>query len=859
MKTNIFILILVLFFSFFSSMFSQVVINDEYFGNQWYLYMPGDENTRADIRVLDAWSRTMGNSNQKIADIEGDHGGANGYPLTSHDDLQGRITTQGQGFVGEHSTAVAGLLVANHNTIGIAGVNKFAHLRSYLYSNYDQWADKVRDARLDGNKIINISQGTPDDIFQVGNRLAEAYNSNIVSVVSVGNNSTSITNPAVYASVIAVGSSTKDNTSSFFSNYGPQIEFLAPGGSDFTQNNPKNIFTTSSNGDYVYTVGGTSYAAPLVSGAASLLLAYKPNLSNEDVKNILILSCDKLPEMNGANFTNKCGYGRINLKKAVQLLESPCVLDNNLTIAGGTDVGSGEMEQVVITDASGLSYDVYLVIEHEIRRTINFSTPNENVHVWGSGSASVGWSKERPLFGQNYCEVVPGSVTSSSAELKTYIYEVRTIDLTYLGYYPATANNVVFAYSVLSHPTQVNINLSVSQSPEGGPEGTYEVNGENVGASFNGTMYSSQTIEAIPPNTEWVFYQWSDGNTSNPRTLDASLDIYSVYKGTHISNDQNAYLNNSQSKFVQTPNGAQHIVYESMEDIWYEMSTDGGSTWQIMNDGKPLNTNIAKKPSMDYSGNYVAIVFQESNGGYYEIKLVTFYPDLDSYVLGQNTLVNFDFLDSYSSDANPVIGWSNSNRAIIVWSGAYAGPFGTESALIYKYCQITQTTFLILESGNVLNATEKSVNPTVFYNEYAYSTKNFHLAWEEQTTSSTSKIFYQRLYPDGSEEIQFADYYEASYGSGYSKNYNPAIVSNDFQNLGGRREDIRLSWIGYRDAQQEEELLKGNAASAGDTRVLHKHKLFSWSGLSVFGDNVGGMSQNHGDDIIGYYQAYGLA
>lgn len=138
MKTNIFTLILILSFSV--SLFSQVV-NDEFFENQWYLYMPGNENTRADIRVLDAWSRTMGNSNQKIADVEGDDGGNNGYPLTSHEDLLGRITTQGQGFIGEHSTAIAGLLVANHNTIGIAGVNKLAQLRFYLFTNDDEWAD----------------------------------------------------------------------------------------------------------------------------------------------------------------------------------------------------------------------------------------------------------------------------------------------------------------------------------------------------------------------------------------------------------------------------------------------------------------------------------------------------------------------------------------------------------------------------------------------------------------------------------------------------------------------------------------------------------------------------------------------
>ncbi|GBD87548.1 hypothetical protein BMS3Abin03_01482 [bacterium BMS3Abin03] len=333
-----------------------------------------------------------------------------------------------------------------------------------------------------------------------------------------------------------------------------------------------------------------------------------------------------------------------------------------------------------------------------------------------------------------------------------------------------------------------------------------------------------------------------------------------MYKYPHHANYTDAYKNNSQRKFVQTPDGTMHIVYESMNYIWYEISTDGGSTWRIMNDGKPLNTDAAKNPSMDYHGNVVAIVYQQNNSGYYDIKLSTFYAFGNDYILGQNTLVNYDQYDTYSSDANPVIGWGYNGRAIIVWAGAYQDDFYVKDALIYKYCSVSQTGFYVYESGNVLNSTENSVNPTVYYNEYAYSTYNFHLAWEEQITSTSSKIYYQRLYPDNNDEIQFADYDEVSYGSGYSKNYRPAIVSQDFQNLGGRREDIRLSWIGYRKTSQEDQLGKGNSVSLGETRVLHKHKFFNtWSGLSVFGNNVEGISQNHGENIIGYWQPYALA
>lgn len=45
-------------------------------------------------------------------------------------------------------------------------------------------------------------------------------------------------------------------------------------------------------------------------------------------------------------------------------------------------------------------------------------------------------------------------------------------------------------------------------------------------------------------------------------------------KGTQLSNDDDGYTN-SQRKFVRTPDGHLHSVYQSMGRVWYERSTDG--------------------------------------------------------------------------------------------------------------------------------------------------------------------------------------------------------------------------------------------------------------------------------------------
>jgi len=96
----------------------------------------------------------------------------------------------------------------------------------------------------------------------------------------------------------------------------------------------------------------------------------------------------------------------------------------------------------------------------------------------------------------------------------------------------------------------------------------------------------------------WVFQNWSDGNTNQSRTIVLNNDINLIanYKGTQISNNKKAFSNNSQRKFVRSNyNRMLHVVYESMGKIWYETSTDNGVTWQLRNGGKPFKSWICKK------------------------------------------------------------------------------------------------------------------------------------------------------------------------------------------------------------------------------------------------------------------------
>ncbi|MDP2302829.1 MAG: hypothetical protein Q8N03_10455, partial [Ignavibacteria bacterium] len=114
---------------------------------------------------------------------------------------------------------------------------------------------------------------------------------------------------------------------------------------------------------------------------------------------------------------------------------------------------------------------------------------------------------------------------------------------------------------------------------------TYE---STTGATFNDYdfSYSINPVQhpintSVPNGTlgrNWVFQNWSDGNTIAQRTivLNADKNLIANYKGQGLSNQQNAYTSNSQRKSVKAQNGNLLSIYESMGKVWLERSTNNG-------------------------------------------------------------------------------------------------------------------------------------------------------------------------------------------------------------------------------------------------------------------------------------------
>lgn len=223
-----------------------------------------------------------------------------------------------------HGTHVAGIAGAvGNNAIGVTGTAWQVQLMAVKFldrngqGTFLGMLQAMRYAANNGARVLNLSVSVDGELSAEERRLLNETVSYVksngaVMVAASGNAGASMpAYPARHPDIMAVGASTASDERWWLSNYGPGLDLLAPGAG---------IYSTSrtSNGPTYSTASGTSMAAPHVSGAVALLWAVNPALSPAEIISILRLSADDL------NFTSYpgpdayFGWGRLNLRRAVQ-------------------------------------------------------------------------------------------------------------------------------------------------------------------------------------------------------------------------------------------------------------------------------------------------------------------------------------------------------------------------------------------------------------------------------------------------------------------------------------------------------------------------------------------------------------
>ncbi|WP_379712363.1 S8 family peptidase [Flavobacterium sp. GCM10027622] len=246
--------------------------------------------------------------------------------------------------INEHSTRVAGIIGAcGKNNIGISGFSDDIIIMPLHVSASGDEHDKdiataIRYAVDNGAKVINMSFGKNfslhKDWIKEAFKYAESHN--VLLVHAVGNDGLSIDESPFYPNdynydnkeeisgnfinVGSINSKYGEKMVSYFSNYGKKnVDLFAPG---------EDIYTTVEGSKYNFD-SGTSLAAPVVSGTAALIWSYYPNLTVQQVKQIILESGTKIDfEVNAPTLNKKVPFselsktGRVlNVFNAMELAE----------------------------------------------------------------------------------------------------------------------------------------------------------------------------------------------------------------------------------------------------------------------------------------------------------------------------------------------------------------------------------------------------------------------------------------------------------------------------------------------------------------------------------------------------------
>jgi subtilisin family serine protease len=238
-----------------------------------------------------------------------------------------------------HGTLVAGIIAGSwKDASGMAGVNPFAKLmilkaiNNFGHTRTSYIAEALIYAANNGARVVNLSVGGKEKINALEQAALDyAYAKGVVIVVAAGNDAADISQYGIASSdkVLTVAASGLDDQRANFSNWG-KIAVTAPG-VDILSLRARRTDVMLSFASSKYTAGqayvgddkrhyrasGTSFAAPFVTGLASLMIANDPSLTNKQVMNIIKSTARDVGTPGVDQYT---GYGIID---AVAALKAP--------------------------------------------------------------------------------------------------------------------------------------------------------------------------------------------------------------------------------------------------------------------------------------------------------------------------------------------------------------------------------------------------------------------------------------------------------------------------------------------------------------------------------------------------------
>lgn len=385
----------------------------------------------ADSRAARAWGLSTGAAPVKVGVI--DTGS-----WINHPDLAGRYfnawksvyTTTDNDYYG-HGAPVAGIIAATGNGGGRAvGVNWSAEVFSLKAGTdngeylFDDVIQALTYAQAHQIKFVNMSFGGPHGGGQTDHGTLEeavfnAFHAGMFLTASSGNGVPYGPTPSypadIYPYVVSVGASLwtgrrwvdddipwgvwgyvetpPDPWPGSFSVWGNHLRFLAPGGrfvpsilgsTGYAEPDPLLLWMPANSSNHSkldfdspwWGFGGTSAAAPVVTGAAALIRSVAgDSLGAEEIAHLLAMTARQVdPE--GPRYTPQEGWGIIDIEQALRAVPPGVRIERGVAV-GGVVIDTAAGPVVDLIEFPGLPSPLYQCSSsaYNLRRRVEFAAP----------------------------------------------------------------------------------------------------------------------------------------------------------------------------------------------------------------------------------------------------------------------------------------------------------------------------------------------------------------------------------------------------------------------------------------------------------------------------------------------------
>ena len=249
-----------------------------------------------------------------------------------------------------HGTHVAGIIAAELDGAGSVGVAPDASIYAVKvldgagFGPVSSVVAGIDWAIANQIDIVNMSIGFSSDYQALADACAQAEAAGVLLVAAAGNTyGAPVLYPAAYPSVIAVGATTIFDEIAPISSSGSEMELVAPG---------LNVYSTTAGGNYGF-LGGTSQAAPHVSGLAALILSAGlfDDIDGDGLVNhhdVRLLMRNTAIDLGDPGFDQVHGYGLVSATNAL-----PGTVPNAIThlmIEKHKGSSKKDWENITITD-----------------------------------------------------------------------------------------------------------------------------------------------------------------------------------------------------------------------------------------------------------------------------------------------------------------------------------------------------------------------------------------------------------------------------------------------------------------------------------------------------------------------------